>query len=175
MLIVSLFFARCCFNFISLLQHVLFQSFWFSCFPTRNNTFHESRWFFEPEKYCFYCGSWCNMKGWVFLIGICNVFYVSMKRDMLIVTFFLLVVVSTSTPCCNMLQHVLLQSFHGARSQTLLAGCKLDIDSSLIFFKAVKTVCKPGFLLIWCTASKFLCSMESSIAPRGPTPPNLST
>ena len=53
--------------------------------------------------------------------------------------------------CCfnvnTLLQHVLFQSFHGARSQTLLAGCKLDIDSSLIFFKAVKTVCKPGFLL----------------------------
>ena len=111
MLIVSLFFARCCFNFISLLQHVLFQSFWFSCFPTRNSTFQESRCFFKAEKYCFYCRSWCNMKG-CFFIGICNVFYVSMKRDMLIVTFFLLVVVSTSTPCCNMLQHVLFQSFH---------------------------------------------------------------
>ena len=85
MLIVSLFFARCCFNFISLLQHVLFQ--WFSCFPTRNSTFHESRCFFEAEKYCFYCRLWCNMKG-CFFIGICNVFYVSMKRDMLIVTFF---------------------------------------------------------------------------------------
>jgi hypothetical protein len=66
---------------------------------------------FLAEKYCFYRRSWCNMKGW-FFIGICHVFYVSMKRDMLIVTFFLLVVVSTSTPCCNMLQHVLFQSFH---------------------------------------------------------------
>ena len=62
MLIVSLFFARCCFNFISLLQHVLFQSFWFSCFPTRNNTFHESRCVFIS------CRSWCNMKGCFLLV-----------------------------------------------------------------------------------------------------------
>ena len=110
-LIVSLFFARCCFNFISLLQHVLFQSFWFSCFPTRNSTFHESRYFFKRKSNVFTAARGVIWRA-VFLLVFAMFFYVSMKRDMLIVTLFLLAVVSMSTPCCNMLQHVLFQSFH---------------------------------------------------------------
>ena len=86
-------------------------------------------------------------------------FYVSLKPNILIVSLLF----GTSRTSCNLLPNLLFQSFQGARSQTLLAGCKLDMDISLNFFKAVKTVSKPGFLLIWWTASKFLCSIESLV------------
>ena len=109
MLIVSLFFARCCFNFISLLQHVLFQSFWFSCFPTRNSTFHESRCFFNRKSTGFTAARGVILRAGVFLLV-----FVFLKHETGHVDsyLFLLVVVSTSTPCCNMLEHVLFQSFH---------------------------------------------------------------
>ena len=107
MLIVSLFFARCCFNFISLLQHVLCQSFWFSCFPTRNSTFHESRCFFKRKGTVF-----TTARGVIWRAGFFNwylqCFYVSMKRDMLIVTLFF-------ARCCfnvnTLLQHAATCSF----------------------------------------------------------------
>ena len=65
MLIVSLFFARCCFNFISLLQHVLFQMF-FSCFPTRNSTCHDSfSFFFQRKSTVFTAARGVIWRAWV--------------------------------------------------------------------------------------------------------------
>ena len=105
MLIVSLFFARCCFNFISLLQHVLFQSFWFSCFPTRNSTFHESRCFFKRKSAVFTAARGVIWRAVFFLkLVFAMFFYVSMKRDMLIVTLFFSWLFQRQHPaatCCN--------------------------------------------------------------------------
>ena len=57
---------------------------------------------FYPELSFFYCGSWGTMKRCHFLLVFAVNFNVSMKQHMLIVSPFLLVVASTSSPCCNM-------------------------------------------------------------------------
>ena len=87
MLIVSLFLLVVASTSSACCNMFFFKVSDFLVFPHEIAHFMKVVVFFKAEKCCFYCRSWCNMKG-CFFIGICNVFYVSMKRDMLIVTLF---------------------------------------------------------------------------------------